>query len=361
MCPSAENADLWARRAKLAERSVCTSALRRLWGLPGTRMGMIAAPPSPRQRLFVEWHYWWQAHLLDCLVDAQLRSPSSQRSLTARRLVRGSLIRNGFRRTNRYYDDMAWWGLALQRANAVFGWRVSVASILAACRQAINPEGIVPWRRNDVFWNAPANGPVAIMLARAGDREAGATMVSWVVANLLMDDGLIADGLIQGATGSRLVDDRYAYCQGVVLGAELVTGAKGSSERIGALVRAVGRELSDHQVLRGGGGGDGGLFAGILARYLALVALRLPGDHADTPATRDLARALVMASAGAAWANLCHLDGRIVFGPDWATPAQNPVSQPGIPEGDLSVQLSGWMLFEAAARLTRPGPPSDQP
>jgi predicted alpha-1,6-mannanase (GH76 family) len=54
-------------------------------------------------------------------------------------------------------------------------------------------------------------------------------------------------------------------------------------------------------------------------------------------------------------------DGLPVFGPDWSVPARLPtagggvgslkggaVSSSAVAERDLSVQLSGWMLMEAA-------------
>ena len=70
----------WAERAGIAEQAVLRRHLRRLGGvLPGTRIGRIRWPrrfpvgPYP-------WHYWWQAHLLDCLVDAQLRAPDPRRA-----------------------------------------------------------------------------------------------------------------------------------------------------------------------------------------------------------------------------------------------------------------------------------------
>ena len=37
---------------------------------------LAAVPPH---RLFLGWNYWWQAHLLDCLTDAQLRDPRPDR------------------------------------------------------------------------------------------------------------------------------------------------------------------------------------------------------------------------------------------------------------------------------------------
>jgi len=47
------------------------------------------------------------------------------------------------------------------------------------------------------------------------------------------------------------------------------------------------------------------------------------------------------------------LEGRYgpVFSAEWSRPAAVP--RRGIAEADLSVQLSGWMVLEAAARLPR--------
>lgn len=60
-------------RAALAERAVRTRNIRRLWAFPGTRLGVVSHPARPPHRLFLAWRYWWQAHLFDCIVDAQLR------------------------------------------------------------------------------------------------------------------------------------------------------------------------------------------------------------------------------------------------------------------------------------------------
>ena len=97
-------------------------------------------------------------------------------------------------------------------------------------------------------------------------------------------------------------------------------------------------------VLPGCGGGDGGLFAGILARYLVVAALR-------RPELTDAAGRIVLASADAVWHG--RLDGRSgpVFSAEWSRPARTP--RRGVAEADLSVQLSAWMVLEAAARLPR--------
>ena len=338
-----------AERAALAEHAVRIRSIRRLWAIPGTRLGVVSHPARPPHRLLLGWQYWWQAHLFDCIVDAQLRDPGPERAGLAQRMVRASLIRNGFRRTNSYYDDMAWWGLALQRGNDVFGTSVSVAPIIRACRGAIRAEGVVPWRIGDDFLNAPANGPVAIMLARAGYRDEAARITDWIARNLMLGSGLVADGVVVSQEGSRLDATVYTYCQGVVLGAELEVMGAESPRRIADLVSAIWRHLTDPDgVIAGQGGGDGGLFAGILARYLTLVA----NWFEDSDDTRQLAAHMVRSSAEAAWRNAVrNADGLPSFGPEWNQPAQTPGRSHWVTERDLSVQLSGWMLMEAAAAL----------
>jgi predicted alpha-1,6-mannanase (GH76 family) len=93
-------------------------------------------------------------------------------------------------------------------------------------------------------------------------------------------------------------------------------------------------------------GGDGGLFNGILVRYLADAALRRP----------ELAAAagrIVLASAAAAWEGRVEVAGGPVFAQDWRRRARVP--RPARAEADLSVQLSAWMLLEAAGAVQRGG------
>ena len=84
---------VWANRAASAEAAVTKRHLKRLWQLPGTQLGVVGWPPTRKDLLFGTWHYWWQAHLLDCLVDAQLRDPQPQRLTRINRQIRGQPAR----------------------------------------------------------------------------------------------------------------------------------------------------------------------------------------------------------------------------------------------------------------------------
>ena len=357
----------WTNRAASAEAAIAKRHLRRLWQLPATQLGVVGWPATRKDLAFGTWHYWWQAHLLDTLVDAQVRDPRPQRVESIRRQIRGHLARNNGRWTNNYYDDMAWLALALERADRLAGVAnpKALATLAAALTDSWAPEsgGGIPWRKQDQFFNAPANGPAGIFLARYDNRLRRAEqMADWIDDTLIdPETHLVFDGIKAGS----LVRAQYTYCQGVVVGLEtelaVRTGDDRHAARVRRLVAAIGTHMAPEGVLKGAGGGDGGLFAGITARYLALAATALPGGSDVDHAARETARGIVLGSAKAAWDNRQDVDGLPLFSAFWDRNAEVPraggqtgrfiegaVNESAVPERDLSVQVSGWMLMEAA-------------
>ncbi len=347
--------------------------IRRLCAIPWTRIGCVRWPVDVPSATFISWHYWWQAQLIDCAVDATVRDPTPARRRRLGRLCRTPWIRNsvsragtgGWRRD--FNDDMMWMALALERAIRLCGVRRprGFDRMTAAIADGTDPAtGVLPWRRGGDFLNAPTNGPAAILCARLGWIDTAEMLCDWLDATLRdPQTALIHDGIRNGV----LVEDYYTYCQGAVLGAETERAAhtgKGTrlqamhGERVARLLEAVSTGMCTGGVIHGAGGGDGGLFAGILARYLAAVACDLPDAVPDADLLRSTAANLVLTSAEAAWGNRIEFDGEPLFGHDWAIPAVVPAAlfRPDDPsarvaERDLSVQLSGWMLMEAAARV----------
>lgn len=374
---------LWAARAAVAEQAIHTRHLRRLWAVPGTRLASPGWPATMNNRLFGHWNYWWQAHVLDCLVDAQLRLASPKRQADIARLVRAVYARNFGTWVNNYYDDISWLGLALLRAEQHAGVRKPEAlrEITTRLRSGWTDHGGggIWWRRGDDFKNVPANGPCAILLARLpnlpgiadgdkADRQRARSGVDWIEEHLVdPDTGLVYDGLHLNPDGSVRVVEKtiYTYNQGVFIGAcvelasrDSMAGGSVWARRAARTIDAVGKHLTvvdaDGPVLRGQGGGDGGLFAGILARYLALAALTLPALGVEYAGAARLASDLVFCSAEAAWRNKATAAGGPLFGPEWTKPAVLP-GRAKRPERDLSVQTGGWMLLEAAAHLEDAG------
>ncbi len=366
----------WSRRADMAESAIVSRSLLRLWGIPGTELGVVGWPAVLRERLFFTWNYWWQAHLIDCAVDAANREPTAARVRRVAALARGHRLRNLTGWTNNYYDDMAWLALALQRADRIRGV-TDVRGGLVALEKALTtgwqPQiGALPWRKGADYYNTPANGPAAIALARFGRYTRAAEIADWLDKNLRDGEtGLILDGV--HLPSNRMERNVFSYCQGVVLGLEtelaVHTGESVHVDRVRRLVAAVAEQMTDHGVVTGGSGGDGGLFNGILVRYLALVALLLPGEDADRAQIRRQAASIVTASARAAWDHRLEVEGEPLFGDVWSDPAHLPVGTAGAakftangsvtpsrtPERDLSVQLSGWLLMEAAYTVTAAG------
>ena len=363
----------WRNRAASAEAAIATRHLHKLWQVPGTQLGVVGWPPTRKDLTFGTWHYWWQAHLLDTLVDAQVRDPAPERVDRIKRQIRGQFTRNSGRWTNSYYDDMAWLALALERAGRLAGVP-NVKALATLSDQLVNswaPEagGGIPWRKQDQFFNAPANGPAGIFLARYGNVSRAGQMAAWIDDTLIdPETHLVFDGIKAGS----LVRAQYTYCQGVVVGLETELAVRTRdprhSARVHRLVAAIKDQMAPDGVLKGAGGGDGGLFAGITARYLALAANTLPGRTPEDAAARDNARGIVLASARAAWDNRQDVGGLPLFGPFWSRTAVQPrageaagefvggaVTESAAPERDLSVQVSGWMLMEAANAVSQPG------
>ncbi|GLZ33231.1 glycoside hydrolase [Lentzea sp. NBRC 105346] len=353
-------AKLLAARAGVAERAVQSRHLRRVWGLPGTLLGTVAWPATWRDKTHVRMNYWWQAHLLDCMVDAYLRKPTASREDMVKRLVRGIRVRNLAGWTNDFYDDVAWLGLALLRAAKEVGVTKPKAINVIAQRLrdgwTDHAGGGIWWKRNDDFKNVPANGPAAIFLARlanaGGERTdlvRARSTVDWIEEHLVdPGTGLAWDGLHVHPSGEirEIEKNIYTYCQGVLLGACVEIAKAGQPapwlDRAARVITGVHDHLAVDGVVKGAGGGDGGLFAGILVRYLAQAALEPQLAEAGS-----LAAELVYQSAEAAWLNRSMAVSGPLFGPEWSRPV---VEREG---RDLSIQLGGWMCLEAAALLER--------
>jgi predicted alpha-1,6-mannanase (GH76 family) len=405
--PAAESAIVWGERADAAARSVTHLFGQRLFFLPGTHIAATLRPSGHLGNLRRPWHYWWQAHYLDCLVDTGFRElgkagqPPAKFDGDARpgagrlasRLVTGIRLRNFLTYVNHYYDDMAWLALSTLRLErlAEESRRPSPRrqqrirkSLTLQFDSASTDDlgGGTFWSTKRDFKNTPATAPVALYYARTGNTAKAQSLLDWLDTRLFDPTrGLYLDGIRIRSTGETVVEDAvYTYNQGPVLGALLELGGTANLERAATVVRAVAMHLTlagaagtgtsasqadssspakdrtTGTVLRCDGTGDGGLFTGILTRYLALAATdpRLPQD------VRATAARLVTGTAGALWAGRRSITageplarsgraGSPVFSPD-------PLRQAGAtyPPGaavELSTQLQAWMALESAAKV----------
>ncbi|WP_026549776.1 glycoside hydrolase family 76 protein [Arthrobacter sp. Br18] len=352
-----------ASRARFAAASVEAIFGGRSLGLPGTRLAAVAFPHPVGLR--GHWHYWWQAHYMDCLIDQYERLAESDPGEAAvalrraSRLARGIWVRNGLHWTNSYYDDMAWLALALQRLEAASTaagrrWRgTGITPLENALRSAHTAElgGGVFWNTTRDYKNTATTAPAALYFARSGEQERATDLMTWLRENLrdgatgLYFDGVRADP--DTPASGTIVHAIHTYNQGTVLGALVTLGGREHLAEAAGLIHAVKAHLADSAgVLRMTAGGDAGLFTGILARYLALAA-HTPGLAGD--AVRAAVE-LLDATSDALWRRRSPGSARnsSVFPPGSNGQGSKPVS--------LSTQLQAWMIFEAAARVQAAGP-----
>lgn len=376
----------WPERANVAARSVTALFGRRLLFLPGTHLAAVQWPSKHLKNLLHPWHYWWQAHYVDCLVDAGRRELGNGATPAARfngprrpgagrlasRLVTGIRLRNAFTFVNSYYDDMAWLALATHRLQTLAeearkpGRRrnAGIQNTLTLQFDSASTDdlgGGTFWSKKRDFKNTPATAPVALYYARTGQQAKAQRLVDWLNA-VLFDEArcLYIDGARLSPAGEVMVENTiYTYNQGPVLGTLLELGGDANLARTSAVIDGVAQHLTVHatapgssaRILRCDGTGDGGLFTGILCRYLALAAVdaRLPAS------ARNTARELVTATAEAFWAGRRPAgaatagNGRYVFSVHAANPADT--TYPPGAAVELSTQLQAWMVLEAAAAI----------
>lgn len=407
--PHPAHAAASAERAETAGRSVRELFGRPALGVPGTLLG---APSHPARRSRqAPWHYWWQAHLLDAVVDAGLRHLGERQPEAPRpgavdraqelhrdghRLLRGITLRSGGRVTNNaYYDDVAWLLLAVGRLAELD--RALVGRPSLACRDAggallarlehghtADLGGGVFWNTDHDVKNTASSAPAALAFVRTHRPEQAAAVLAWLRETLwnperkVFSDGLRLVAAGSGAEVTRRDERLFSYNSGPVLGALLELAdapGTGPEERAGLLSTAedvvagaaqeFGRDLDGRRVLATHGGGDAGLFSGILARYLAGAALH----PALSEQSRRAAAELVTGTADALWEGRRMADPTSATGVRGTAPGATPVvfspdpsrhaddaQRPGMPV-ELSTQVQAWTVLEAAARLDREPPP----
>ena len=401
----------WSFRAQTAADAVNTAFGHRLLALPGTWIGAVQYPRRSGLRPWAEWHYWWQAHYLDCLVDSAWRQSAAGPELgqlpeplrRAEALLRAIRLRNYLHLTNSFYDDMAWLALATGRADALA--RTARPQGLPAARRASARLGAqlltgdtqdlgggMFWSRKRDFKNTPATGPSALYFARNDQPDRAQRLLDWL-RNTLYDPatGLYLDGIHPHPSGPEIERTIYTYNQGPVLGALLELGGAANLASAAELIEAIGLQLTQAwaapardgvsalaqegasdggnltfpggrlRPLRLEGSGDHGLFSGILARYLAAAA-----THPVLPEpARTRAAGLVLDTAEALWLGrstqpFTHFPEQYAASAPspFAAPAPAPSAPVSIAAGapaavvELSSQLQAWMAFEAAFRVT---------
>lgn len=101
------------------------------------------------------FYYWWQAHVMDVLVDAYERTGDPAAPLRIREFSRCLRAYNGGTFSHNYYDDMEWTALALLRAYQATGeeeYKNAVLELWSDIQTAWNSHFGEEWPGRRISW-----------------------------------------------------------------------------------------------------------------------------------------------------------------------------------------------------------------
>lgn len=305
------------------------------------------------------FNYWPNAHTLDIFTDGYLRTKNDIYKQRMSSLLAGIKTSNGGL-SNNFYDDMEWLSLSTLRAYSA----TNDAAYLTAAHtlwtdiqtgENNNQGGGIAWRKNQLdYKNTPANAPAIIFAARLymlekneADLATAKRLYTWLKKTLLDPSGIIWDGINANGDG-QISKWKFTYNQGVFIGAalELYHATKDAAYLTDAVNTAnatmVDTDISPGGILKSEGQGDGGLFKGILVRYMTLLALDADVNEAD----RTKLITFLKFNAETLYTQAIERPS-FMISPDWKKAPSGTT--------DLTTQLSGVMMVEAAATLKAAG------
>jgi predicted alpha-1,6-mannanase (GH76 family) len=308
------------------------------------------------------FQYWPQAHALDVLVRAFLRTNKGKYAQYIRQWYDGVKAQTGGDFMNAFNDDMEWNELAMLRAYKAIGdqkFKTAAKKVWKRVKEGwtnVGGGGIYWQSGNKIFKNTPANMPACIFAAKfyqmdhnKNDLEWAKKIYKWEVNNLVdQSTGAVWDGFDYKNGAKKIHKNLYTYNQGTFIGASLklyeITGKKTYLNNAIKTADFTLDSLADPQngLLKGGGTGDGGLFNGIFMRYFK--QLIMTSDLSDDIRQRYVN--FLQHNALTLWTKGTNKKDYI-FSKDWGKKPDATV--------DLTVDLSGVILMESAAELSNKG------
>ena len=308
-----------------------------------------------------QFHYWPQAHGLDILLDAYLRTGDTNFVHYMHQWFEGVHYQNGQTFLNIFYDDMQWNALAMLRAYHATGDEKFKEATIKVWDQILT--GWTDLLNGGIMWaeftphskNACSNAPASILAARlyllTGEQEYldwALKIYEWQKQHLVdSGTGAVWDSIALENNSVVINKDWiFTYNQGTYIGAVVeLYDITGNSVYLNDAVKSTDYTLHsltqpNTQLLVDEGDGDGGLFKGIFVRYLTQLILLedLPEN------TRNRYVQFLEHNAEKLWTEGTD-KSRILISSFWGNkPAHNE-------EIDLTIQVSGAMLMEAAALL----------
>lgn len=303
------------------------------------------------------FNYWPNAHALDVLTDAYIRKNDPAVKARMDDLLAGMKAKNGGSYINFFYDDMEWMTLACLRAFEATGdtkYKETAVLLWNDIKGGWDNVwgGGIHWNKDKAknYKNTPANAPACIIACRMYGVTQNPDDIAWAgklydwEKSTLVDpsSGLVWDGINQDGSGQVTKNWNFTYNQGVFIGAGIeMYKLTGQNIYLNDALKTANNTLAggftNANILKDEGGGDGGLFKGVLVRYLML--LITDGSISSTDAAKFAA--FLQLNAETLWVKGTARP-QLLFNTNWTTTGTS---------ADLTTQLSGTMLVEAAAKL----------
>jgi predicted alpha-1,6-mannanase (GH76 family) len=345
--------------------SAADSATGRLlsafWGIPENCFRMRFTPPATQTFGF---QYWPQAHALDVVIDAFIRTGDTRYSDYYSKWFAGVHAGNGNSWNNDYVDDMEWIALTMTRMYETS----QIEEYLTTARQIYDDWIITRWTdtpgNGGILWNitktskhACSNGPAGVLACRLAElvtdpaakekyKDDAVRIYTWLKSTLMSNEGDVYDNINSSGAISTVV---LSYNMGTVMGtAHGLYKLTGAQSYLDDAVRIASRAITTGMTVdqftgclrsEGSSNADGGLFKGIFIRYF----VKLINDTAVDKATRLQFHTFMEHNATTLWTQGTHRDGAYyaLFGDDWAV----AIAQSGTV--GLQGDVSGCTLLEA--------------
>lgn len=307
------------------------------------------------------FNYWPNAHALDVLVDGYLRTGETSYASKMKALHDGIKIKNGGTYNNVFNDDMLWLANSSLRAYAATGdsdYKDTAVYLWGIIKQSWSDVfgGGITWKQDTPYQkNAVSNAPAVILAMRLyavtqnpDDLEWAKKIYTWQKNNLVdPTSGAVWDNVsLENGVKVTNKDWVFTYNMGTWIGAALrLYNVTGDASYLQDALRTgrnmmVNPKTSTEGILKDEGAGDGGLFKGIGVRYFTELIEEVNINDSDK----------------IEFVNFLQFNARTFYRKGIARPSMmSGTNWTKAPTGttDLTTQLSGMMMMEAAAKLKK--------
>lgn len=300
------------------------------------------------------WHYWPQAHAMDVLIDAYVRTGDSKWKHYFNLWHEGVKQKSGGSYFNDFVDDMEWICLTMIRlyeSTDDTRYMETAQLLWDKIKEQWNDQagGGIAWKQSQPWSkNACSNGPAGIIATRmyqlngrkTEDLDWARKIHSWQSETLFdKRTGAVYDNI--NANTDVVTKWIFTYNQGTYMGmAHELYKITGEAHYLDDACKAADYSIQnlidkENNILKDEGTKDGGLFKGIFIRYFVKLILEENLQKANR------GRYLNFFNNNA---NVLNEKGRskeFLYNTNWA--------KPGSMDNDMPTQVSGCTMIEAKA------------